>query len=84
MAFLNPPSLPPDFTVGDDDNRKRLHFRMWQVWMATLTVLFAMWLTTFGTLPAILAWVVAKHVLVALLMIGLHRYPRYKNEVGEP
>jgi hypothetical protein len=48
--------------------------------MATLTILVAVWLSTFGWVPAVLAWVVAKHVLVALLMMGLHRYPRYKGE----
>jgi len=81
MAQLTPPTLPPTVTAGDDESRQRLQFRLWQMGMATLTVLTAVWLTTFGWVAAVLAWVVAKHILVALLMMGLHRYPRYKGEM---
>jgi hypothetical protein len=80
MSTLNPPSPPTAVAIGDNDNRERLQFRLWQMLMATLTILLAVWFTTFGPLPAILAWVVAKHILVAILMMGLHRYPRYKDE----
>jgi hypothetical protein len=77
--MLAPPPAHPVIT-GDDDRRQRLQFRLWQLCMSTLTILAAVWLTTYGALAAILAWVVAKHVLVAILMMGLHRYPRYKDE----
>jgi hypothetical protein len=81
MAQLLPPPPPPVLLVGDDDNRQRLLFRQWQLLMSTLTLMAAIWLTTFGKpLVTILAWVIAKHVLVAILMMGLHRYPRYKEE----
>ena len=33
---------------------------------------------------AILAWVVAKHVLVAIYLMGLDRYPTYRDEVSGP
>jgi hypothetical protein len=40
--------------------------------MATLGTLFGTaWLCTLGAIPAILALVVAKHVLVAILLMGL-------------
>jgi hypothetical protein len=84
MAQLTPPLPPVRVLTGDDDSRQRLQFRLWQMWVATVTILVAIWLTTHGTLAAILAWVVAKHILVALYMMGLHRYPRYKGEAGEP
>jgi hypothetical protein len=80
MPQLNPPLPPPTASVGGDDSRERLHFRLWQLLMSTLTILVAVWFTTYGPVPGILAWVVAKHILVALLMMGLHRYPRYKDE----
>jgi hypothetical protein len=80
MPPLHPPAPPSAVVIGDDDRRERLQFRLWQMLMATLTVLVAVWFTTFGPVPAILAWVVAKHILVAILMMGLHRYPRYKDE----
>jgi hypothetical protein len=67
----------------DDDSRQRLQFRLWQMWVATITILVSVYLSTYGMLMAVLAWVVAKHILVALYMMGLHRYPRYKGE-GEP
>jgi hypothetical protein len=84
MAQLTPPLPPVNVATADDDNRQRLQFRLWQMTVTTATVLVALWLSTFGVLPAILAWVVAKHILVAIYMMGLHRYPRYKNESGEP
>jgi hypothetical protein len=80
MPQLIPPAPPPAAAIGNDDSRERLQFRLWQMLMATLTILVAVWFTTFGPVPAILAWVVAKHILVAILMMGLHRYPRYKDE----
>jgi len=80
MPQMIPPTPPPMAMMGNDDNRERLRFRLWQLLMATLTVLVAVWFTTYGPVPAILAWVVAKHILVAILMMGLHRYPHYKDE----
>ena len=80
MPQLNPPLPPSPAIVGGDDSRKHLKFRLWQLLMSTLTILVAVWFTTYGPVPGILAWVVAKHIFVALLMMGLHRYPRYKDE----
>jgi hypothetical protein len=79
MATMTPPPVQ-QVTAGGDDRRERLQFRLWQLCMSTLTILAAVWFTMYGTLAAILAWVVAKHILVAILMMGLHRYPRYKGE----
>ncbi|HYV37238.1 MAG TPA: hypothetical protein VE988_16140 [Gemmataceae bacterium] len=83
MAQLLQPPPPIEIKVGDDDSRQRLQFRLWQLFATTLTIMAAVWFSTFGTGPAILAWVIAKHILVAILMIGLHRYPHYKGE-SEP
>jgi hypothetical protein len=67
--------------IVHDDSRERLQFRLWQLLMFTLTVLVAVWFTTFGRpLLTILAWVIAKHILVAIFMMGLHRYPNRKDE----
>jgi hypothetical protein len=70
IVRLPPPLLPP-VTLADDDGLQRLRFRLWQIWLTFLTVLITAWLCTLGTLPAILAIVTAKHVLVAILMMGL-------------
>jgi Flp pilus assembly protein TadB len=85
MAQLTPPAPPTTVFTGDDDSRQRLLFRQWQVLVSTLTLMAAVWLTTYGNpLLTIVAWVVAKHILVAVLMMGLHRYPRYKEERETP
>jgi hypothetical protein len=39
--------------------------------MTVITVLVTAWFVTLGPIPAIIALVVAKHVLVALLVMGL-------------
>jgi hypothetical protein len=84
MAHLAPPEPPRRVMVSDDDGLRRLHFRLWQVLMTTATVLVTVWFITLGPLPAILALVVAKHVLVAILIMGLDIYPTYKGEQVPP
>lgn len=84
MAILVPPPPPAPIAADDDDRRERLNFRLWQLMMSTLTIMLAIWFCTFGPLPGILALVTAKHVLVAIFMMGLHRYPRYRGEVENP
>jgi hypothetical protein len=48
-----------------------LYFRLWQLTLTALTVLITTWFCTLGPIPAILAIMVAKHVLVAILVMGL-------------
>jgi hypothetical protein len=45
--------------------------RLLQVMATTITVLITGWFCTLGAIPAILALMVAKHVLVAILVMGL-------------
>lgn len=54
-----------------NDGLYRLHFRLWQILMTALTVLVSGWFVTFGVIPAIISLMIAKHVLVAILMIGV-------------
>ena len=84
MQYLAPPEPPPRVAVADDDGMRRLHFRLWQVLVTTATVLVTAWFVTLGPLPAILALVVAKHILVAILVMGLDIYPTYKGEQVPP
>jgi hypothetical protein len=74
MIGRAPPPLPPPVTQADGDGLERLRFHLWQVWLTFLTVLVTAWICTLGTLPAILAIVTAKHILVALLMMGLESH----------
>src|SRR5262249_29463116 len=70
MSLLAPPRHPVSVTI-DDDNLRRLHFRLWQILMAAITVLLTTWFMTFGVVPAIIALMIAKHVLVAILVQGM-------------
>jgi hypothetical protein len=74
MPLLAPPPPPPHPTLvaaGDDDRRKRLEMRLYQILTSTLTVFLTAWFCTFGAISAICAIMIAKHVLVAILMMGI-------------
>jgi hypothetical protein len=45
---------------------------MFQVLASVVTVLVTAWICTYGAIPAILALMVAKHILVAILVWGLN------------
>ncbi len=70
MALIAPPPLPP-VALGDGDGVNRLRLRLWQIFLTAVTVLLTGWFCTMGALAAILALMVAKHVLVAILLVGL-------------
>jgi hypothetical protein len=57
--------------VGDNDGLRKVHLRLFQVLATAVTVLLTTWLCTLGAIPAILALMVAKHILVAILVMGL-------------
>lgn len=70
--MIAPPEIPTTAVgLGGGDNRRRLEAQLWQIWLAFLTILITTWFCTLGTMPAILAVVTAKHVLVAILAMGL-------------
>jgi hypothetical protein len=73
MVHLSPP--PPErpslVAVGDDDRLKRVHFRLFQIFCAAITVLLTAWFVTLGPISAVLSLLIAKHVLVAILLMGM-------------
>ncbi len=71
MAVLTPPPSRPPVGVGDDDGVGRFRLRLMQAAATVTTVLATGWLCTLGVIPAILALMTAKHVLVAVILIGL-------------
>jgi hypothetical protein len=71
MALLAPPPRTPRLALDDNDDLKRLRLRLTQVLATVVTVLVTAWLCTFGAIAAILALMVAKHILVAILVMGL-------------
>ena len=73
MPMLAPPRPPVSLRVAlDDDERfRRLRFRLRQIAMSALTVLATAWLITLGPIPGVLGLLTAKHILVAILVMGL-------------
>ena len=71
MAVLAPPPSPPVLSVGDDDGLRRFRMRLLQVSATAVTLLITAWFCTLGAIPAILSLMVAKHVLVAILVMGI-------------
>ena len=71
MPQFAPPAPPPVCVAIEDRDPGRLHFRLWQVAMSTLTILVTTWLITLGAIPGILALLTAKHILVAILVMGM-------------
>jgi hypothetical protein len=71
MATVAPPPAPPRVNTGDDGRTRKLRLRMGQVLSTMVTLLITAWICSFGAIPAIVALVTAKHVLVAILLVGM-------------
>jgi hypothetical protein len=71
MAQIAPPAPPTCIAAADDDGRRRFRFRLRQLSLSMMTIFITAWFCSFGPIPAILALLVAKHVLVAILLMGL-------------
>ncbi|HJT78368.1 MAG TPA: hypothetical protein VJ739_14285 [Gemmataceae bacterium] len=71
MARLAPPLPPVRVGLAEDDRLRRVHLRLWQLLLTALTVLITAWFCTLGPISAVLALLTAKHVLVAILVMGL-------------
>jgi hypothetical protein len=76
MSVMVPPKPPVSIAAGDDDRLERLRFRLWQVMLTMITVFATVWIMLLGVpILSITALAVAKHVLVAIYIMGLHVYP---------
>jgi hypothetical protein len=71
MALLAPPPRPPQIALSDDDGLRKFRLRMTQALATIFTILVTGWLCTLGVVPAIIALSVAKHVLVAIFLMGI-------------
>lgn len=65
-----------------DGSPARFPLHLWQVETALLTAVVTVWCCTLGVVPAVLALMGAKHVLVSILLIG--RDGDGRREVGGP
>ncbi len=71
MSRVMPPMRPPGVGYTDSDGIWRVQFRLWQIFMSAITLVLSAWFCSFGVFPAIITLMVAKHVLVAILVVGL-------------
>ncbi len=71
MAQFAPPIRPPAVALAEGDGLNRIQFRLWQWSMSLVTILATVWFFTLGPIPGIIAVAVAKHILVAILVVGL-------------
>jgi hypothetical protein len=70
MKMMVPP-CPPGIAVGDRGGSDRLRLRLHQITLSAATVLATAWCVTLGAVPAVISLSIAKHVLVAILVMGL-------------
>lgn len=70
MNAIAPPASPVLVTC-DEGEPDRLKLRLRQLSWTTVTVAATAWFCTFGVVATVLALCVAKHVLVAILVMGL-------------
>ncbi len=69
--MIAPPRSPVITALDDDDRLGRMRLRLWQLGWSTVVVLLTVWMMTLGYIPGIVAILVAKHILVAILVMGL-------------
>lgn len=69
--MIAPPRLPTQTCLDDDGHLRRVQLRLWQLGWSTLVVLITVWMMSLGYIPGIIAVITAKHVLVAILVMGL-------------
>jgi hypothetical protein len=81
VHLSSPPRLPVAVALADGDGLRRAHFRIWQWGMSMITMLITVWFMTLGPIPGIIAIVVAKHILVAILVAGLGINARQKADL---
>lgn len=70
MSFMAPPENPV-LVMVEDERPSRLPLRLKQLSWTTATVAATTWICTFGPIPGILALAVAKHILVAIFVMGI-------------
>jgi hypothetical protein len=71
VANIIPPPKPPAVAAGDHVPSRRLQFRLWQVVVCSITVFVAGWCFTLHAAVGFTAAFLAKHVIVAVLAMGL-------------
>lgn len=70
MKMMIPPG-PPLVALADRGGPDRLRLRLHQVSLSAVTILVTAWCVSLGAIPAVISLSIAKHVLVAIVVMGL-------------
>jgi hypothetical protein len=70
MISTIPPAPQARVATGDNGEPHRLNLRLQRIVLSSATIVATAWCVTLGPVPAILACAIAKHVLVAILVMG--------------
>ncbi|MEI7684795.1 MAG: hypothetical protein WCL32_07185 [Planctomycetota bacterium] len=77
MPTIIEPPVPPTSAAQEPPNA-RVHFRVQQIGICVLALGATAWLWSIHALAGIVAAIIAKHVLVAVLAAGLN-YPAVES-----
>jgi hypothetical protein len=69
--LMAPPPKSPPVALADDDRLRQLANRIRTVFLSLVTILATAWFFRLGVVPGVLAAMVAKHILVAILTMRL-------------
>ena len=70
-SILAPPPSPPQVALSDNDGLRRVKLRLFQILASAITIFITAWCCTLGFFPGLIAILIAKHVLVAIVLMGL-------------
>jgi hypothetical protein len=73
--MITPPRTPALVATGGNGGSARLNLRLQKISLSAITIVATAWCITLGPVPAVLACAVAKHVLVAFLVMGSDAAP---------
>ena len=71
MIQIAPPCRPPCVGLDDSHGAGHVRLRLWQWSYSLIICLITAWLISLGPIPGIIAVVTAKHVLVAIFVMGI-------------
>jgi hypothetical protein len=80
MSRIGPPRPSPQVNLDDDAPLRRVHFRLWQISLAAVVVAVTCWSYTLHFALGLSATFLAKHILVAILAVGLDLPPVRERE----
>jgi hypothetical protein len=80
MSRLGPPQPGRHIDLDDNEPLRRVHFRLWQISISAVVIVVTCWSYTLHFALGLSATFLAKHILVAVLAVGLHLPPQREHD----